>query len=260
VDGLKKGRHRRQLTVFGILLGINALLAALTYLVFPIDQLTLGQGAPATMPDVPPWVVGLANAGIVLVLYGLLGLAGYWIARRGLGLPGIYREKVGWDSWFAAPMLIGFAVGVAVILVDRLFAGLDPAWEGFTHPGFPLSIIASATAGIGEEILFRLFVMSLWAYLLNLALGRFGMRSVALWGGNLIGALAFAAGHLPAAMVLVGAATPGEIPPVVLAELLVLNGVMGLAAGWQFMRTGLVAAVGVHFWADIIWHVLWPLL
>jgi hypothetical protein len=257
---VKRSNHRRQLAVFGVLLGINALLAALTYLVFPMDQLAPGQADPTAMPDMPVWVLALANAGIVLVLYGLLGLAGYWIARRGLGLPGIFRERAGWGAWFVAPMLIGFAVGVAVILVDVLFAGLDPDWGGFTHPGFPLSIIASATAGIGEEILFRLFVMSLWAYLLNLVFGRFGMRGAALWGGNLIGALAFAAGHLPAAMLLVGAATPGEIPTVVVAELLVLNGVMGLVAGWQFMRTGLVAAVGVHFWADILWHVFWPLM
>ncbi len=49
MDGLKKGRHRRQLTVFGVLLGINALLAALTCLVFPMDQLAPGQPDPAAM-------------------------------------------------------------------------------------------------------------------------------------------------------------------------------------------------------------------
>ena len=32
------------------------------------------------------------------------------------------------------------------------------------------------------------------------------------------------------------------------------------AAGERYMKDGLVAAAGVHFWADIIWHVVWPLL
>jgi hypothetical protein len=36
------------------------------------------------MPDmgVPPFVLGLANAGIVVALYSLLGLAGYWFAHK----------------------------------------------------------------------------------------------------------------------------------------------------------------------------------
>ena len=35
---------------------------------------------------------------------------------------------------------------------------------------------------------------------------------------------------------------------------------LGLAAGRLSWRDGLVAAMGVHFWADMIWHVVWPLL
>lgn len=257
---MKRNQNRRQLTVFLLLLAVNALLAFVAYALMDPAQALPGQAAPPTTVDLPPWVFGLANAGIVLVVYGLLGLAGYWISRRGLGLPGIFRERAGWGSLFLLPALIGFVVGAAIIAGDSLFASMDLEWEGFTHPAFPLSIVASATAGIGEEILFRLFVMSLWAYLLNLVLGRIGRTGLALWGGNLIGALAFGAGHLPAAMILVNAATPAEIPAIVLAELFLINGVMGLVAGWQFMRNGLIAAAGVHFWADILWHVVWPVI
>ena len=252
-----KMETRRQITAFGALLGVNALLALAVYLLFPPDQLAPAQTAPTPAVGLPAWVLDLANAGIVLVVYGLLGLAAAWLARR-LRLPGVYREKAGWQEWVVAPMLIGFGVGAAITFVDRLFAAAAPDWDGFAHPPFPVSVLASATAGTGEEILFRLFVMSLWAFLLNLILGRFGATALALWAGNLIGALAFAAGHLPSAMLLVGASTPSEIPGPVLAELFLLNGTVGLVAGWQFMRAGLVAAVGVHFWGDILWHVLWP--
>jgi len=34
---------------------------------------------------------------------------------------------------------------------------------------------------------------------------------------------------------------------------------LGVVAGERFMKDGLVAAIGVHFWADIVWHVLSPL-
>jgi hypothetical protein len=33
-----------------------------------------------------------------------------------------------------------------------------------------------------------------------------------------------------------------------------------IAAGERYMKDGLIAAAGVHFWADIAWHVIYPLL
>lgn len=251
--------HRSQLIVFAVLVLVNALLAFLTYALGFTEQFNAMATMPPELVGVPDWLLGLANAGIILVVYGLLGVLGYFLARR-LGLPGIFSRDGGWRGWFWMPLLFGVVSGLLITLMDRVFASLSPTWAGFTHPEFPFSIIASASAGIGEEILFRLFVMSLWAFLLNLILKRFGATSLALWLGNLIGALAFAAGHLPTAMFLFNTTTPAGIPALVLVELVLLNGLVGLVAGERFMKDGLVAAAGVHFWADIVWHVLFPLL
>ena len=134
-------------------------------------------------------VVGLANAGIVLVVYGLLGLAGIWFARK-LGFPGIYSEDGNWRRWFFIPLLLGLVCGVMVIIGDVLFAPFNN-YGRFVHPQFPMSIFASLSAGIGEEIMFRGFVFGLWGLLLNWLLKRFNGRTVALWIANLIAALAF---------------------------------------------------------------------
>lgn len=249
--------NRKQIAAFGGLLTLNALLALLAYLLFPLDQLGGGQTTAPPLAAVPAWQLGLANASIVFIVYGLLGLAGLWFALR-LGLPGIFRQGEGWRTRFLLPMGIGLALGVLVILMDRLFAILGN-WAGFPHPAFPLSLLAAATAGIGEEILFRLFVFGLWAFLLNLVLRRWRATGVALWIANVIAALAFAASHLPATMILLGVTTPAGIPPVVLVELFLLNGIIGLVAGAFYMRSGLVAASGIHFWGDVVWHVLFPL-
>ncbi|MBN1430599.1 MAG: CPBP family intramembrane metalloprotease [Anaerolineae bacterium] len=245
------------MTVFTIFLTVYALLALGMYLVMPLEQIVPQQ---VSVPEVsiPPWQIGLANAVIILVVYGLLGLLGYWFARR-LGLSPIYREGAGWHAWFVWPMLIGLGVGVILVVVDQIFA-MSRSWDGFLHPAFPLSLIASATAGIGEEILFRGFVMGLWAFLLNLLLRRRSGTRVALWVGNIVAALAFSAGHLPSAMFLLGVTSPAELPPLVLMEGVLLNSFIGLVAGERYMRDGLVAAIGVHFWADIVWHVLWPIM
>ena len=249
---------RGQRRVFAVLLAINVVLVFLSFATGLQEQALLEQGMSTTLPDVPAWVLGLANAAIVFVLYGLLGLAGLWFARK-LGLPGMYREGAGWREWFVAPMIIGALAGIVLVVADRLFAAAR-GWDGCVHPPFPLSLIASAAAGVGEEIIFRLFVMGLWAWLLNLILKRWQATKISLWIGNVVAALAFAAGHLPSAMLLLGLSSLAEIPSLVLAELFLLNGLVGLVAGERYMRDGFVAAAGVHFWADIVWHVVWPLV
>jgi membrane protease YdiL (CAAX protease family) len=249
---------RRQLIVLGVLVAVYALLAAVTYLFIPWEQLTLSQAVPVPEVTIPRWQLALANAGIVVVLYGLLGLAGVWLARR-LGLPGAFRPDAGWRQWLLHPMLLGLALGVTVVFGDRIFAALQN-WAGFPHPPFPFSLIASATAAIGEEILFRSFVLGLWAFVLHLVLRRWQARGVALWLGNLLAALVFAAGHLGSAMLLFGAASPAGIPPLLLAEIFLINGAVGLVAGAQYIRQGLVAAIGVHFWVDVAFRVVSPLI
>ncbi|HLE52543.1 MAG TPA: hypothetical protein VI755_10805, partial [Anaerolineales bacterium] len=99
--------NRKQLAILAALVGINALLAFLTYAIFPLEQLAPGQaGMPSATVNIPPWLLGLAYAGIIIVLYGLLGLAGYWFAKK-LGLPGVFREGAGWKEWLWRPLAIG---------------------------------------------------------------------------------------------------------------------------------------------------------
>jgi hypothetical protein len=86
------------------------------------------------------------------------------------------------------------------------------------------------------------------------------MTVIALWIGNTIAALAFGAAHLPSIMLLLGVSSPSAVHPLILSELFLLNGVVGLVAGERYMKVGLVAAVGIHFWTDIVWHVVWPFL
>jgi hypothetical protein len=206
---------------------------------------------------VPDTVLGLANAGIVLVMYGILGLAGYWFARK-LGLPGVFNEDGNWQRWFWIPLFLGLICGVFIVIGDVLFAPIN-GFGRFVHPEFPISIFASLSAGIGEEITFRMFVFGLWGWILTRLFKSFNGRTAALWIANVIAALAFGAAHLGTIMFLTGAASPAELSPVLWIEMLLLNGVIGLLAGWRYMKDGLVAAAGIHFWTDIVFHVFWGL-
>jgi len=249
--------NRKQLTVFFILLVVYALSAFLAYTFF-VDQLAATAGVP--MPDlgVSNAVLGLANAGIILVAYGILGLLGVWFARK-LELPGIFSEDANWRRWFFIPLALGLVCGVVFVLGDLSFAPIN-GFGRIPHPAFPLSILASISAGIGEEILTRGFVFGLWGLILNWLFKRFNGRTAALWIANVIAALAFGASHLGTILVLTGASSLAELDPVLILEIFILNGILGLVAGERYMKDGLVAAAGVHFWADIVFHVIWGLV
>lgn len=249
--------NRIQKIVFAGLLFLYALSAFVTYTFF-MDQIALSAGVPLPETDIAPVVLGLAYSGIVIVFYGLLGLIGSWFAAR-LGLPGIFSTDGNLRRWFGIPLAIGIACGLLITLGDLLFASTN-GFGRFVHPPFPVSILASVAAGIGEEILFRGFVFGLWAVLLNWLLKRFNRRSLALWIANLIAALAFGAGHLGTLFVLTGSSSLTELNPILVMEVFLLNGLIGLVAGERYMKDGLVAAVGVHFWTDFVFHVIWGLI
>ncbi len=249
---------KNQLAILGLLVSVYAALALVAYVFIPWEQLTSGQPMPSVLTSMPRWLFGVASSIFVIILYGLLGLAGFWFSAR-LGLPKVYRTAGSWRNWVLGPMVWGLAIGVVMIIADRIIASVGGV-KGFPHPVFPFSLIASASAGIGEEILFRFFVMGLWAYLLTRILKSSSGTTAALWTGNVIAALIFSASHVPAAMVLLGVNSPADIPIPTIVELVLLNSAVGLAAGIGYIRHGLIAAIGIHFWADIVWHVVWPLI
>ena len=77
------------------------------------------------------------------------------------------------------------------------------------------------------------------------------------WIANILAALAFAMGHLPWMVRLeqvAGISSLGFFP---IFEIIILNGILGLAAGREYYRSGLIAAMTLHFSAALVWHILW---
>jgi membrane protease YdiL (CAAX protease family) len=258
------GATGKQLRILALMLALYVLAAAF-YILAPGGMMDAAANpAIAQMPGAtnrPAWQLVGANAALIIVVYGLLGLAGYWLTRRA-GLPGIYRPGAGWRAWVVRPIYIGAVLGALLTVVDLAARALGQ--QAFAHPAFPASIGASLSAGLGEEIIFRLFMMGLWSVILTWLFGKLlpgrDTRRVALWIANVIAALAFAASHFPGLMLLAGVSTPAALPAFTVAEVIVLNGLIGVLAGEASMRDGLVAASGIHFWADILWHVIYGAL
>lgn len=208
-------------------------------------------------------------------IYGVLAAIGLVIASRiGLGLPLLESWLAGKPEWgrlrkyWLSAIIAGALAGVAIIVLDvfifspALLADLKalgrtlpqaistpiPAWQG---------LLASFYGGITEEILLRLFALSLFAWIgrrLNRASdGRPGMA--ALWVANILAAILFGLGHLPAT-----AAAGLPMDTLVITRAIVLNGLAGVVFGRYYWTHGLEAAILAHFSADIVLHVLLPLL
>jgi hypothetical protein len=236
---------------FAALIGLYAVLAGLSVFLpngLPPSKTPL----PASLP-----VLALANAGIVLIVYGLLGFLGLVLSRR-IDLPEMWAAGVTNRQRFLLPALIGVGVAAVLIVVDLLAAPYNGLGR-FIHPPFPTSIVAALSAGIGEEIMFRLFFISFWTWLIGRLILRGRGLPVVYAVVSVLSALAFGFGHLPALMYLSGWTRIDQIPPLILAEILALNGLLALCAAYGFKKWGFLAAAGTHFWADVVWHVIWGL-
>lgn len=142
--------------------------------------------------------------------------------------------------YFQPAMLNEFGETAAAL---NLETGQPAAWKGF---------LASFYGGIAEEIQLRLFMMSLLAWLGSFinktAEGK--PTSIIFWIANVLAAVLFGLGHLPATSMLV------PLTSLVVARAVVLNGVIGIVCGWLYWKRGLESAMIAHFSADIVLHVL----
>jgi hypothetical protein len=219
----------------------------------PQGALVPTQELPASKP-----VFALAVASIMLIVYGGLGLLGMALSRK-IGFPDLWSTTISVRQKLWIPALIGAALGVFFILADVIFSKFH-ALGPIPHPPFPTSLVASASAGIGEEVIFRLFFVSFWLWLVaNVILKRKWQNQV-FWTVAVGSALVFAFAHFPSIMYLFGLKTVGDIPLALMSEIILLNGVLSIVAAYYFKRCGFLAAVSIHFWVDVVWHVIWGAL
>lgn len=237
-----------------IYLGLVCSLAFLTGIAvfLPQGSMVQGQSLPASRP-----VIALVSAVAILIIYGGLGWLGLFLSRK-LGFKDIWAPDVSIRQRFLVPMMAGAASGIFMIAADAVLSRLHDLGP-LPHPPFPTSIVASATAGIGEEIVFRLFFISFWVWIISAVIFKNRWQSQVFWAVSVMSALAFAFGHLPSIMMLYGFRDFGAMPPALLGEIILLNGVVAVTCAYYMRKYGFLAAVGVHFWADIVWHVIYGL-
>lgn len=240
---------------FGILF-VATLVGSVAVLPYSLRLLPKDKPVKMSMPKLV--LLSTIQGAVIFVIATGVGL----LAAHSIGLGAPYIEALlggsapmhSIASMLQVAIVYGALAGALLLVADLLFlpywpeALLDTAckttlWENFA---------ASFYGGINEEILVRLLGLSALAWLLSKVWHTSaGLPTDAVfWIANVVLAILFGIGHLPALKNLLG-----KIPPLMLVRSLLLNFPIGLLCGWLFWTYGIEAAIVAHFSADIIYHV-----
>jgi membrane protease YdiL (CAAX protease family) len=123
-----------------------------------------------------------------------------------------------------------------------------PAWQG---------LLTSFSAGVTEETAYRLFLLSLLAFLASRVFRSPNGRPAPwqLWTAGLLSAILFGLAHLPFARQL---GVP--IDAIGVIRIIIHNGVPGVVYSWLFWSFGLESAMLAHASSDVVITVLFPLI
>lgn len=192
---------------------------------------------------------------IQAVLFALVcGFFGYILSDR-IGLMRPFR--------FAKKPL---CMTLAASLIGGVLFSLDAWTFGRWIPEIGASYAAAGTfdadtwiasilyGGIIEEVMMRLFLMSLIAFLVwkIFLKKRETVPTGVLIAANIVAALLFAAGHIPATLLTFGALTP-----LLLLRCFLLNGAFGLLFGRLYRKYGIQYAMLSHLLLHIVSRTIW---
>ena len=117
-----------------------------------------------------------------------------------------------------------------------------------------VTILASIIyGGVIEEVMLRLFMMSLVALILHKIFekGKEETSASVFVIANIISAMLFAAGHLPTTSIVLG------ITPMILLRCFLLNGGIGLLFGRLYRKYGLQYAMIAHAGCHVVSKAIW---
>lgn len=188
--------------------------------------------------------------------YGIvLGALGIWLGKK----IGLWKEERTIEKkpllWAVVIAIVG---GMGIIVPDLVFFGKysQAIMDSYAvKPTVPYLIAMVTYGGVIEEVMLRLFMMSLLAFIIHWFC-RKKYEKTAIWmlvAANVISAVLFAAGHLPTTAVVLG------LSPVIVFRCFLLNGSFGLLFGWLYRKYGLRYAMIAHGGCHVISKLIWIL-
>lgn len=200
-------------------------------------------------------LMGIITA-VQSAFYGLvLGGIGIILAKK----VGLWKDERKIES---KPLLVtvvaSIVFGLAMILPDIFFFGRfsDAILNSYASKPTVSYILACVTYGaVIEEVMLRLFTLSLVAFILHFIFerSRGEVSEKILICANIVCALLFAVGHLPGTFIILGSS------PMIIFRCILLNGAGGLIFGYLYRKYGLRYAMIAHGGCHIVSKLIWIL-
>lgn len=234
---------------FGLVLWAAGMAGSVAITAMVVPQL-LGQQA---MLPAPLWVLTLASFAQSALLLALAVWAGVRLAPSvGLRAPAFEAVVTGRPIGPALrpqlrPGLIAGVLGGILLFAVFRYA---PAAVAQLQDEYAIPIVARVLyGGITEELLLRWGLMTtlVWSAWRLLQQRHGPVRTGFVWLAIAVSALMFAAGHLPAASILLGG-----LDMAVVAFVIGVNTAFGLLFGYLFWRHGLESAMIAHALAHVV--------
>lgn len=236
--------RRFRLSILLTLLGFAGALAVLPLVLSMVAAIPNGRTPP------PLALLAVGSVLQATVLAGAAAFAGVALAQR-VGLPLGALEALaerrpapaGTGRRLLIAAAVGAAVGLVLLVLDAVvLPGAHATAATLDVPLWRRLLAGLVYGGVNEELLLRLFFVSLLAWLFARAWRRGPVRvgPVVMITAILVAAVLFGLGHLPAAAMM------GELTPATVVRVLVLNALAGTVFGCLYWRRGLDSAMVAH--------------
>ena len=201
----------------------------------------------------------LSTIGISALVFGIiLVFIGLWISSRAnMGAPVIARffskkpvkDIISRDAVLSSFLLV-IVVAIVLLGLFELQKEFYPVAHKISRPAKPFYALVSFSAGITEEIMFRLGLMSLILSVFLFLKKAEEPSNKMVWSSILISSLFFGLIHLPLSKNFM------ELTPFTIGVTMTGNLITGSTFGWIFWRRGLLVAILSHILCDLVFHVI----
>lgn len=194
-----------------------------------------------------------------LILGSILVFVGLWLSRNAkLGAPVIenfFSKRENTKHRFLSKKLL-YSISLSIILalvilvLHKLVRAYYPVTSIIERPSKQFYAVVSFSAGITEEIMFRLGLMSLIIAVIQFFKKESKPSTSVVWVGIIITAIGFGLMHLPLSKNF------SNLTLVTVSATMVGNLITGSFFGWVYWKRGLLAAIIVHIVWDLVFHVI----
>ena len=193
-----------------------------------------------------------------LILGAVLAFIGLWTSSNAnLGAPLIarffarkpVRDIIKRDAVLSS-VLLAAIVALFLLALFEVQKEVYPVSHKLARPSKPFYLLVSFSAGITEEIIFRLGLMSLIIAAVQFFKKSENPSDKLVWSAIIISALFFGLIHLPLSKNFVA------LTPFTISVTMIGNLITGSTFGWIFWKRGLLVAIISHIVFDVVFHVI----